>query len=211
MIVKITTKPFYKNYFKKIVLQHSLYVKEFKRFSYRDRLENDDFKKIYRDIRSLKFKLKNENVKFLISKNKERISIYYNDDIKDLISDQFTIVEEHHPISKNQEDIQKNNRSIEVRNILYYNKYKHKIILRLSNRWGEHNYKIVEEIKLGISEIVSDFKFTQTKKSSTNATLSLDCTEDILFYINIKYEKYIICIKEIMLVSELRKNTLDKN
>lgn len=203
MIIKITTKPFYNDYFKKIVISHVDYDKKYKKLTNRDRFSNLDFKIINSDIKKIKRELKKNNVKLLVSRNKEKISIYYNDDIvENSISNNFKIIEKHTPVNDEQEKIQKNNKNIEVRNILYNGKYRNKVFLKLSNRWSSKNIEIKNDLKKSLSEIIDDFKINHSNKSN-NATLVFNGSDDILVYINMKYEEYIVSIKQIILTSEI--------
>ena len=204
MKVKLTQKPYYNKYFKKIVLVHKNHDTKFLKYSYRLLLSNKNYLIVTKDIKQLVSTLKKYDVKLLKSIRDSQLIVYYNDDnIENLVPKHFSIKEKYKPINESQITLQKNNTNLDVRQTLYFKKYRYKIDLKFSNKYGNENGYIMENLREELSEIYNNFKIKNSYRYSMMGKLYIECEEDDLLYIQLKYSDKILKIYKAVLTSEV--------
>lgn len=204
MITKLTSKPFYGTFFKKVTVCHNNFKKKHLADAKR-KIKNNELMVIFKDIRKLSSQIKKmDDTSTRKSIREGKMIIYFNDDsVLDCIPDTFTIIEYYKPFDNKQIILQKSDNLIEIKNKLYHRKYRYKICFELSKKWGLHNKDIKLEIYNEILKMVSDVKITHSYPKSSIMSLYIDCGEDIIFYLKLKYEKLITNVFQAVLVSEL--------
>lgn len=215
MKVKITEKPYYKKYFKKMVIVLKRYknLPKYSYFNSSDKKYNEKYNSFYKEsIKYIDTVKKQLDVKSYIPYRSGKITFYYNDDLLEKLIDKskFVILEKYIPVNEKQIELQKNEINVLCRKNYFYSLYKYRLELRLSNKriyqteFNIEKNKNLKDIKTTLSNLYKTSKddFYSIKETRLGANIYLT-DEDTMFYLLLLYEGYILKSSYIVLEQDI--------
>lgn len=216
MKIKITEKPYFGKYFKKIKLQYKP-SKKLPKYHYSLIKNNPKLRIKYLNISKKcleeQKKLLDTGIDFRISipYNSGLIFIYYNDDsIENYIGDDFQVIEKCKPIEK-QEELQTLETNSLIRKNYFFSKYKYRLHFNLTNKkWytAEARYERKEKYDNIVQYFLDTYKDEYKEKvrignvNIINPILYVTDEEDV-FYLKLLYEEEIIKIDMVILIDDV--------
>lgn len=211
-----TQKPYYKKYYKKIVLilNRTKNMKTLTEYKIENNLKKvNDYKKVYKEIINQKLILEDTNIDFksIIPYGVGKFTIYYNDDnLLNYIDKKFSIIEQSLPLA-NQENIQNIETNSIIRNSYFYKKYKFKLHFKLTDKkWyskeaRKEKFKKYNEI-VNLLQDIHKTNFDNKVKIGNYSVVTpimYFTDEDDVFYLKLLYDTEIIQIDKIILIKDV--------